>query len=339
MKRLLVTGGLGFIGFNFIQSLEGSNDWKVVGVVDKITVAAFQWLPEKAQYLEEHNIPLIKKDIRDLVDDDVAGTDIIVNFAAESHVDNSIKAPLVFTESNVLGVANLLELCRKNHLRLHQVSTDEVYGSVDPEKDFVDENFMLNPSSPYSASKTSADLLVLSYWKTFGTDVTISRCSNNFGPYQNTEKFIPMIISTAMDQKKIPVYGDGLQKRFWIHVDEHNDAIRRILEFGRPGEIYNIAPNPKNLRTNISIVNDILAIMGLDSELVSHVSDRPGHDKCYYLEGQKIMNECGFVPSSSTTFDFDLKDTVNWYMVNLQNMKAFGQRTLDLKNLGESHII
>lgn len=330
MKKILVTGGLGFIGFNFVKSLEKNEEWKVVKVVDKITYAAFPWLADKGIYLEEHNIPLIKKDICELSDSDVEGVDVIVNFAGETHVDNSIESPSVFTRTNVLGVSNLLELTRKHNLRFHQIGTDEVYGSVNPEVDFVDENFSLNPSSPYSATKTAADLLTLSYYKTFGCNVTVSRCSNNFGPYQHKEKFIPTVIDSALHDKKIPVYGDGLQKRFWIHVDDHNDAVLRILEFGRAGEIYNIAPTPKNLKTNLEIVDKILEILHKSSDLISHVKDRPGHDKCYYLEGNKIMNECGFVPRSSTQFTEDLEKTVEWYCKNLQelNLKNFRETTV-----------
>ena len=315
MKNILVTGGLGFIGFNFIKYVTKNYPNYNLICLDSVTYAAELWIDEKYEFLKENNIKFYKNNICEDIEDIIISEhiDTIVNFAAESHVDVSISNPGIFTISNVLGVANLLEYVRKYNLRFHQIGTDEVYGSVDPDKDYVDENFKLQPSSPYSASKTSADLLTLSYFKTFGSNVTISRCSNNFGPYQHVEKLLPKVITNALNNKNIPVYGNGLQRRFWIHVNDHNEAVMKILENGKPGEIYNIAPVKENLKTNIEMVNYILTYLEKDKSLIEHVTDRPGHDLCYYLEGDKLKNECLFVPRQIEQFETDLKETIEWY--------------------------
>lgn len=315
MKNILVTGGLGFIGFNFIKYVTKNYPNYNLICLDSVTYAAELWIDEKYEFLKENNIKFYKNNICEDIEDIIISEhiDTIVNFAAESHVDVSISNPGIFTISNVLGVANLLEYVRKYNLRFHQIGTDEVYGSVDPDKDYVDENFKLQPSSPYSASKTSADLLTLSYFKTFGSNVTISRCSNNFGPYQHVEKLLPKVITNALNNKNIPVYGNGLQRRFWIHVNDHNEAVMKILENGKPGEIYNIAPVKENLKTNIEMVNYILTYLEKDKSLIEHVTDRPGHDLCYYLEGDKLKNECLFVPRQIEQLETDLKETIEWY--------------------------
>ena len=315
MKNILVTGGLGFIGFNFIKYVTKNYPNYNLICLDSVTYAAELWIDEKYEFLKENNIKFYKNNICEDIEDIIISEhiDTIVNFAAESHVDVSISNPGIFTISNVLGVANLLEYVRKYNLRFHQIGTDEVYGSVDPDKDYVDENFKLQPSSPYSASKTSADLLTLSYFKTFGSNVTISRCSNNFGPYQHVEKLLPKVITNALNNKNIPVYGNGLQRRFWIHVNDHNEAVMKILENGKPGEIYNIAPVKENLKTNIEMVNYILTYLEKDKSLIEHVTDRPGHDLCYYLEGDKLKNECLFVPRQIEQFETDLKETIERY--------------------------
>lgn len=314
MKNLLVTGGLGFIGFNFIQYVkEKYSNYNLV-CLDNITYAAEIWLDEKIDWLLKNNIPFYKFDICNPQIETVIkheNIDTIINFAAETHVDNSIINPSIFTHSNVEGVSNLLEITRKYNLRFHQIGTDEVYGSVNPNTDYVDEKFKLNPSSPYSATKTAADLLTISYFKTFNSNVTISRCSNNFGPWQHTEKLLPKVITNSLNNKEIPVYGDGKQRRFWIHVNDHNEAVIKILENGKPGEIYNIAPTKENLRENIDIIKIILNYLNKPESLIKHVTDRPGHDLCYYLEGNKLINECNFKPSQE--FIKDLYSTIEWY--------------------------
>jgi dTDP-glucose 4,6-dehydratase len=223
--------------------------------------------------------------------------DIIVNFAAESHVDNSINNPSIFLDTNIYGVLNLLELCKKHKIRFHQVSTDEVYGPVDPYKDNVDENFKYNPSSPYSVSKTSADLLVLSYIRTYNINATISRCTNNFGPYQHPEKLIPKVITNVFGNIKIPVYGDGKQIRNWIYVDDHCQGILNILESGRFGEIFNIGSD--TLIPNIDVIKEILKQLNKNENLISFVKDRPGHDFAYHLNSNKIKELTGWKESSS----------------------------------------
>lgn len=314
MKNLLVTGGLGFIGFNFIQYVkEKYSNYNLV-CLDNITYAAEIWLDEKIDWLLKNNIPFYKFDICKPQIETVIkheNIDTIINFAAETHVDNSIINPSIFTHSNVEGVSNLLEITRKYNLKFHQIGTDEVYGSVNPNIDYVDEKFKLNPSSPYSATKTAADLLTISYFKTFNSNVTISRCSNNFGPWQHTEKLLPKVITNSLNNKEIPVYGDGKQRRFWIHVNDHNEAVIKILENGKPGEIYNIAPTKENLRENIDIIKIILNYLNKPESLIKHVTDRPGHDLCYYLEGNKLINECNFKPSQE--FIKDLYSTIEWY--------------------------
>jgi dTDP-glucose 4,6-dehydratase len=315
MKNILVTGGLGFIGFNFLKYVNEKYPKYRLICLDSMTYAAKIWLDEKLTFLNKNNIKLyqnnICEDIEYIIKDE--NIDTIVNFAAESHVDVSISNPSIFTKSNVLGVSNLLEYVRKYDLRFHQIGTDEVYGSVDPEKDYVDENFKLQPSSPYSASKAAADLLTLSYYKTFKSNVTVSRCSNNFGPYQHVEKLLPKVITNAINDKMIPIYGDGKQRRFWIHVNDHNEAVMKILENGKPGEIYNIAPDKNNLKTNIEMVEYILSYLNKNETLIEHVTDRPGHDLCYYLEGDKLETECGFNKRSALQFNQDLIDTIDWY--------------------------
>lgn len=318
MNNILVTGGLGFIGFNFIQDLVENYPLYYKPVCyDWETYAAQAWIKEKKEWLRNNEVYHELGDIKNF--DHVLEIckrhkiDTIVNFAAESHVDRSLNDSLPFIETNIIGTYSLLNVARELGLRFHQIGTDEVYGSVDPEKDYVDEHFETKTSSPYSASKASADLLTISYAKSFGLEATVSRCSNNFGPWQHPEKLIPKTITNALEDKKIPVYGDGKQRRFWIYVKDHNEAVMRILENGKPGEIYNIAPAPENLKTNIDIVKFILDCAEKPETLIEHVTDRPGHDLCYYLEGKKIQEECGFVPRPSEKFYDDLASTVEWY--------------------------
>lgn len=238
--------------------------------------------------------------------------DTIVNFAAESHVDNSISGPMPFFETNVMGVVNLLEACRKYGCRLHQVSTDEVIGAKAPEdEDDTTEEAKLEPSSPYSSSKAAAELIVQSYVKTYGIDATTSRCTNNIGEWQNPEKLVPKTILNALAGEKIPVYGNGKQRRFWIDVKSHNDALLKILKNGKKGETYNIAPPAENLVKNIDLVKQILNAVGKDETLIEHVKDRAAHDICYWLDSDKMSTELGW--ADSRDFKKTLKRTIEWY--------------------------
>lgn len=236
--------------------------------------------------------------------------DAIVNFAAETHVDNSISGPKVFFETNVIGTANLLEFARRHGIRFHQISTDEVYGPSAPE-DNITAGSVLCPSSPYSSSKASADLIALSYFKTFGMSITISRCTNNIGPWQHSEKLVPTVISKALKDEKIPVYGDGLQKRHWTFVDDHNDAVMRILNEGEAGKIYNIGPCADNYVSNIDLIMSILQILGKPQTLIEHVKDRAAHDVSYYLRPTSSICE------APTRLDTSLSSIVYWYKSNL----------------------
>lgn len=240
---------------------------------------------------------------------------MVVNFAAESHVDRSIENPDIFLKTNVIGTQVLLDACRKYGVRrFHQISTDEVYGDLPldrPDLKFT-ENSPLKPSSPYSASKAAADLLVLSYHKTYNIPVTISRCSNNYGPYQFPEKLIPLMIINALQDKPLPIYGDGRNVRDWIHVRDHCEAIDLILHKGKEGEIYNVGGN--NERSNIEVVRTILKEIGKSESLIKFVKDRPGHDRRYALDITKIKEELGWTPSIS--FEEGLKSTIKWYLEN-----------------------
>ena len=242
----------------------------------------------------------------------------IVDFHAESHVDNSISNPSIFFNSNVVGTTNLLEVARALDLRFHYVSTDEVVGPISPEEalsgtKIATEDAGYAPSSPYSASQAGAELAVKCYAKTFGLKATISRCTNNFGPWQFPEKLIPLAIKKILNGEKIPVYGDGLQRRFWIHVDQHVDAIKAILDYGIPdGRIYNIVPKPENLRTNISLLETIASSLGkkLD-DCIEHVKDRLAHDTCYWLESKRMQQDTNWIDTGD--FDADMANTIQWF--------------------------
>ena len=320
VKSILVTGGLGFIGFNALQLWKKIDPSLSLTVIDAETYAAQFMLGEKLRWCKENGVAVIKGNIVDtsLVDATITsnGIDSIVNFAAESHVDNSIKRPNVFFETNVLGTVSLLNVAKKHNLRFHQISTDEVYGVTNPnswddETQYGNEmrrpeDMPLDPSSPYSSSKASADLIALSYFKTFGTAVTVSRCTNNFGKFQHSEKLIPTIITKALNDQKIPIYGKGTQRRHWIHVDEHNRAILDILVNGELGKVFNIAPSDKNYKTNMQIVKMILKHLGKDpATLIEHVKDRAAHDVSYYL--------CSSNYASKRQLKKDLNATVDWY--------------------------
>lgn len=238
--------------------------------------------------------------------------DTIINFAAETHVDRSITNPNIFVETNVMGTGELLNAANKYNIdRFIQISTDEVYGALGQKGRFTEES-LLAPNSPYSASKAGADMLVRSYYKTYGLQVIITRCTNNYGSYQNTEKLIPLIITRALKDKELPVYGDGLQIRDWLHVQDHCLAIDKILHNGEIGEIYNIGAN--NEQTNIDLIKTILKYLGKPDSLIRHVKDRLGHDRRYALDTSKIKEELSWVPKYS--FEKGLKETINWYLSN-----------------------
>ncbi len=317
MKNILVTGGAGFIGSNFVYyMLEKHPDYRIV-CIDKLTYAGNLETLEKA--MENKNFRFVKGDITDrkavyeLFEQEKF--DAVINFAAESHVDRSIEDPEVFLKTNILGTQVLLDACRKNgDIRFHQVSTDEVYGDLPLDRPdlFFTEETPIHTSSPYSASKASADLLVMAYYRTYGLPVTISRCSNNYGPYHFPEKLIPLMIIKTLAGEKLPVYGEGLNVRDWLYVKDHCKAIDMIVEKGRLGEVYNIGGH--NERTNICVVRTILSILGKGEELISFVGDRPGHDMRYAIDPAKISAELGWEPE--TSFEEGIKATVQWYLDN-----------------------
>lgn len=321
-KTILVTGGAGFIGSNFIYMLlEERPEWKVV-CVDALTYAANIHTLNKA--FENPNFVFYKEDIRNR--DGIyeifekEHPDIAVNFAAESHVDRSIENPSIFLETNILGTAVMMDACRKYGIeRFHQVGTDEVYGDLPLDRPdlFFHEDTPIHTSSPYSTSKASADLLVLAYHRTYGLPVTISRCSNNYGPYQFPEKLIPLMINNAMADKPLPVYGEGLNVRDWLYVKDHCCGILAILEKGRVGEVYNLGGH--NEKANIEIVKIILDELGKPESLITHVGDRKGHDQRYAIDPSKANAELGWQPS--TMFADGIKLTIDWYKNNMDWMR------------------
>ncbi|MBR5437334.1 MAG: dTDP-glucose 4,6-dehydratase [Clostridia bacterium] len=317
MKNILVTGGAGFIGANYVYyMLEKHPDYRIV-CIDKLTYAGNLETLEKA--MENKNFRFVKADITDrkavyslFEEEDFTA---VVNFAAESHVDRSIEEPEIFLKTNILGTQVLLDACRKyGNIRYHQVSTDEVYGDLPLDRPdlFFTEETPIHTSSPYSASKASADLLVMAYYRTYGLPVTVSRCSNNYGPYHFPEKLIPLMIINALSDKSLPVYGEGLNVRDWLYVKDHCKAIDMIVEKGRIGEVYNIGGH--NERTNITVVKNIISLLGKDESLIRYVKDRPGHDLRYAIDPTKIKTELGWEPE--TTFEEGIKATVEWYLVN-----------------------
>ena len=314
---ILVTGGAGFIGSNFIfHMLKKYPDYRIV-CLDKLTYAGN--LSTLSSVLEEPNFRFVKIDICDregvfrLFEEE--RPDIVVNFAAESHVDRSIEDPGIFLQTNILGTATLMDACRKFGVRrYHQVSTDEVYGDLPLERPdlFFTETTPLHTSSPYSASKASADLLVLAYHRTYSLPVTISRCSNNYGPYHFPEKLIPLMIINALDEKPLPVYGTGENVRDWLYVEDHCKAIDLIIHKGREGEVYNVGGH--NERKNIDIVRLICKALGKSESLISYVADRKGHDMRYAIDPTKIHNELGWLPE--TKFEDGIQKTIRWYLDN-----------------------
>ncbi len=312
--RLLVAGGAGFIGSNFIRFILGAQgDWHVVNV-DKLTYAGNLANLEDVEGDERYRF--FRADICDAnaVESVVADfePDAIVNFAAETHVDRSIDDPALFLRTNILGTQVLLDAARKNRAaRFLQISTDEVYGSLGPQGLFSEDS-PLRPNSPYAASKTSADLLVRAYFKTYGLPAIITRCSNNYGPYQFPEKIIPFFVTLLRENNPVPVYGDGMNVRDWIHVDDHSRAVEAVLLRGKPGEVYNIGGG--NERTNIEITKLLLAAMGKPESLLKFVPDRPGHDRRYAIDDTKIRQEVGIAPQ--VPFEEGIRETVRWYLEN-----------------------
>ncbi len=332
MKNILVTGGAGFIGSNFIKYMLNTFDYHIINL-DALTYAGNL---ENLKDIETYsNYAFVKGDIRDraLLNKlfEKYEIDGVINFAAESHVDRSIEDPELFLSTNILGTQALLDTakeywkvnpddkyCRifKEGVKYLQVSTDEVYGTLGREGLFT-ETTPLSPNSPYSASKTSADLVVRAYYETFGMPVNITRCSNNYGPYQFPEKLIPLMINNCINNRELPVYGDGMQIRDWLHVKDHCTGIETVFHKGKVGEVYNIGGN--NERANIEIVKIIINILGKSEKLIKYVQDRPGHDRRYAIDNSKITKELGWSPSY--TFERGIKETIEWYLENQEWMK------------------
>jgi len=328
LKTILVTGGAGFIGSNFVKlMLEKHPDYKIINI-DALTYAGN--LENLKDIDDNPHYEFIRADIRDRekIEEIFKNNDIasVVNFAAESHVDRSIEEPEVFLTTNIIGTQVLLDTAKKYWkvnpsdkyckaykpgVKFLQVSTDEVYGALGETGMFV-ETMPLMPNSPYSASKASADMIVRAYNETFGMPVNITRCSNNYGPYQFPEKLIPLMINNCLKEKDLPVYGDGMQVRDWLHVSDHCSAIDTVLHKGKDGEVYNIGGN--NEKANIEIVKLIIGTLGKSEDLIKYVKDRPGHDRRYAIDNTKITTELGWEPAY--TFEQGMKETVQWYLEN-----------------------
>ena len=333
MKKILVTGGAGFIGSNFVQYMLDQYEDILLVNLDALTYAGN--LDNLTAVQNDPRYVFVKGDIRDraLIEQlfNTYGFDTVVNFAAESHVDRSITEPEIFLTTNIIGTQTLLDVAKKNWktdpddkysrefkegVKFLQVSTDEVYGALGPTGMFT-ETTPLSPNSPYSASKTGADLIVRAYHETYGMPVNITRCSNNYGPYQFQEKLIPLMINNCRNDKALPVYGDGMQIRDWLYVEDHCSAIRTVLEKGRVGEVYNIGGN--NEKANIEIVKLIIEKLGKSEDLITYVKDRPGHDRRYAIDNTKITTELGWSPKY--VFEEGMEKTVNWYLENLDWME------------------
>ncbi len=315
--KIIVTGGAGFIGGNFVHYMLREHPEDQIICLDALTYAGN--METLAPVMDNAQFKFIRADIADretvyriFAEEKPA---VLVNFAAESHVDRSIEQPEIFLRTNIIGTGVLLDACRKYGIqRYHQVSTDEVYGDLPLDRPdlFFTETTNLHTSSPYSASKASADLLVQAYHRTYGVPVTISRCSNNYGPYHFPEKLIPLMIANALADKKLPVYGSGENVRDWLYVEDHCIAIDRILRAGRVGEVYNIGGH--NEHTNLEVVRTILQELGKPESLIEHVTDRKGHDRRYAIDPAKIHAELGWEPQ--TKFADGIRKTVRWYLDN-----------------------
>ncbi|OOO00260.1 MAG: dTDP-glucose 4,6-dehydratase [Epulopiscium sp. Nele67-Bin004] len=329
MKNILVTGGAGFIGSNFVKHMLSVHNYKIINL-DLLTYAGN--LENLSDIQDNKDYVFIKGDIRDrkLIDEIFNKYDIdgVVNFAAESHVDRSIEDPEIFLSTNVFGTQVLLDIAKKywkvnpddkycnkfkEGTKFLQVSTDEVYGTLGKTGLFTEQT-NISPNSPYSASKASADLFVRAYNETFGMPINITRCSNNYGPYQFPEKLIPLMINNCLNDKQLPVYGDGMQIRDWLHVKDHCTGIDTVLHKGKDGEVYNIGGN--NEKANIEIVKLIIKDLDKGEDLIKYVQDRPGHDRRYAIDNSKITSELGWSPSY--TFEQGIKETIDWYLANKQ---------------------
>lgn len=332
MKNILVTGGAGFIGSNFVHHMLKNHDYNIINI-DALTYAGN--LDNLRDVENDPRYTFLKTDIRDreaLTEIfEKYGIDTVVNFAAESHVDRSITEPEIFLTTNVIGTQTLLDVAKqfwkvapddkysreyKDGVKYLQVSTDEVYGALGKTGMF-EETTPLSPNSPYSASKASADMVVRAYHETFGMPVNITRCSNNYGPYQFPEKLIPLMINNCKAGKALPVYGDGMQIRDWLHVADHCNAIDTVLHKGEDGEIYNIGGN--NEKANIEIVKLIIKTLGKSEDLIEYVKDRPGHDRRYAIDNTKITTQLGWAPAY--TFEQGIAETIEWYLANEEWMK------------------
>ncbi len=314
---IIITGGAGFIGSNFIFHMLKQHPEERLICLDKLTYAGN--LSTLKDIMDKPNFRFAKLDICDrdgvyaLFEEEKP--DAVVNFAAESHVDRSIETPDIFLQTNIIGTSVLMDACRKfGNVRYHQVSTDEVYGDLPLDRPdlFFTEETPIHTSSPYSSSKAGADLLVLAYLRTYGLPVTISRCSNNYGPYHFPEKLIPLMIVNCLNDKPLPVYGEGKNVRDWLYVEDHCKAIDLILHKGRIGEVYNVGGH--NEMANIDVVKLICHVLGKPESLITHVSDRKGHDMRYAIDPTKIHNELGWLPE--TNFEDGIKKTIRWYLEN-----------------------
>ena len=315
--KILVTGGAGFIGGNFVHYMVNKYPDDEIVNLDLLTYAGN--LETLKPVEEKKNYRFIKGDIADrsfiMELFEKEKFDIVINFAAESHVDRSISDPSIFVQTNVMGTVVLLDACRAYGVkRFHQVSTDEVYGDLPLDRPdlFFTEETPLHTSSPYSSSKASADLFVMAYYRTYGMPVTISRCSNNYGPYQFPEKLIPLMISRALAEEPLPVYGKGENVRDWLHVLDHCIAIDLIIRNGKEGEVYNIGGH--NERTNLQVVKTIIKALNKSEDLIQYVTDRPGHDQRYAIDPTKMEKEIGWKPIY--TFDTGIQETIEWYLTN-----------------------
>ena len=315
MTKILVTGGAGFIGSNFVRYMVNKySEYEIINL-DALTYCGN--LENLKDIESKDNYSFVKGDIRDktVVDELVRQCDYVINFAAESHVDRSIENPEIFLQTNIIGTEVLMDACRKYGIaRYHQVSTDEVYGDLPLDRPdlFFTEETPIHTSSPYSSSKAGADLLVLAYHRTYGLPVTISRCSNNYGPYHFPEKLIPLMIANALADKPLPVYGEGINVRDWLYVEDHCRAIDLIIHKGRVGEVYNVGGH--NEMRNIDIVKLICQELGKPESLITYVTDRKGHDMRYAIDPTKIHNELGWLPE--TKFADGIKKTIKWYLEN-----------------------
>lgn len=312
MNKILVTGGAGFIGSNFVHFIMRERpDWHVT-VLDALTYAGNE---KNLDGLDAERFIFIKGDICDeaTVEQAVADVDTVVHYAAETHVDNSLHTPWPFVESNVIGTYRILEAARKHGNRLHHISTDEVYGDLEPNDPKFNEATPYNPSSPYSSTKAGSDMLVRAWVRSFNLQATISNCSNNYGPYQHVEKFIPRNITNIMQGIKPKLYGEGKNVRDWIHAEDHSSAVLAILEKGKIGETYMIGANGE--KTNKEVLEVILELMGKDPSDFEHVTDRPGHDLRYAIDASKLQNELGWQPKY-TDFREGLKAAIDWYRDN-----------------------